>query len=964
MKIKNNFLKVGISAIAVIVMLAFSTMAFAGSSIADPTKKYSNTAGTLAAFTANDVVIQEEGLTGFTDGYLTIKIPSNVKLHQKSTTRVGTETIARTASVLGTFDAPKNLYLYNSGSLGSANITANLLTTADLCLKIGNTHASLLTVYGSGSWMSRIFFSTSATPGFTYTEALKFSTLADATLAMQGTSYSSSEPVGKIYYDDTTSETVIQLAMGGETDATIQQVVLNDLTLIPAATSTTGDVNLSFADKKANGTGTGLGITADAGVKVATLVTQAVNVAGTAASSSVPTIKIGQVSAQQQGVITITKVGATTTTTTSDKLTFTLDNGATFHSGGTSVGTQAWSDSGGAFTVSGGSLVWTAAATLGIISDATTLTIAAATTNIDASAVSTPGSITCTITGAGQFATVNTTVVIATAATSGTTASFVDDTTAGLSKLYVGRTAEQIGSSEYVMVGEDAPGSLLNGGNVTMTLSQGVYTTSTQLILTGTAFTTTAFPNTALNLDADAATAAATSKTVSISGASTSTVGAFKVSAGSYNLASAAPGILQMTFSGTAGASGTVTFAEVINATTTTTGTTGTIVPGAAFTLPDITIVENAAEALTTTGYVFLHFPSGVTLDTGTAPTVTTTPATSGTASTSTVTALVTANDVRLDVTSASTSIIGAYSIVISGLSASVSSTQSSGPVSFVIGGGTGTTYDSTAFSSNIGAKPTKATVAFGSVVSATVPFADTAVVSGNTVTQTFIPAGNDIGKVGDLYVFTLTPAQYYSGGAWSATATPYSAGGTLGTTSVVYDISAVAASTKIYIGYGTGVSGTESTMNTNGTFVLAYTTAAAPTIVPVVIPATAGAAVTATINTTDTYTLNLATTNAAGATPTAEYVVYQVIVSGTPSGWWFMTPTGSVQYVPGLDPTTVTYDTAAAGSISLGDFLLGTYLPTAGDELILVYAYATGTVDFTDPTTFEVENVVTMTVQ
>ena len=956
MKNKNGYLKIGISAIAVIAMFVFTSMVFAGSTITDPTKKYSNTAGTLAAFTSNDIAIQEQSLTGFTDGFFTIKIPSNVKLHQKSTTAIQVETITRTIAVLGTAAAPKNLYLYQSSATGG------VLGTADLCLKLGSTHAPILTLYGSGNATGQIWWSDSTTSLGNYSSASLFSNLAKAILVDQGT-YHSSTPVGTIYYDDTTSETVIQLAVGGEDDSNIESVYLNDLTLIPAAQSTTGDVNISVLDKKADGTGTGLGITNDTGVKVATLVTQAVNVAGTAATSSVPTIKIGKVAAQNQGVITITKVGATSTTTTSDKLTFTLDNGATFHAAAASIATVAWSDSGGAFTVSGGSLIWTAAATLGVIADASTLTIAASTANIDASAITTAGSITCTITGAGQFATVNTTVVVATAAASGTTASFVDDTTAGLPKLFVGRTAETIGTSEYVMVGENAPGSLLSGGNVTMTLSQGVYTTSVNLTITDTTFTTTAYPNTALNLGTDSADAAVASKTVSVLAPSVDTVGAFKVSAGSYNLAAATPGSLQMTFSGTAGASGTVTFAEVINATTTTSGTPGTIVPGAAFTLPDITIVENAKVALNT-GYAILHFPSGVTLDTGVSPTVTTTYAATGATSTTKVTATVSTNDVALNVTAQSDSTTGAYTIVISGISASVSSTQSSGDVSFIIGGSGSSSYSATAFSSNLGAKPTKATVAFGSVVSATVPFAGTPVVGATMITQTFIPAGNDIGKVGDLYVFTITPAQYYSGSAWTATATPYSAGGTLGTTSVVYDISAVAASTKIYIGYGTGVSGTESTMNTNGTFVLAYTTAAAPAIVPVVIPATAGDAVTATINTTDTYTLNLATTNAAGATPTAEYVVYQVIVSGTPSGWWFMTPTGSVQYVPGLDPTTVTYDTAAAGSISLGDFLLGTYLPTAGDELILVYAYATGTVDFTDPTTFELENVVTMTVQ
>jgi len=248
-------------------------------------------------------------------------------------------------------------------------------------------------------------------------------------------------------------------------------------------------------------------------------------------------------------------------------------------------------------------------------------------------------------------------------------------------------------------------------------------------------------------------------------------------------------------------------------------------------------------------------------------------------------------------------------------------------------------------------------------VVSATDPFIDTPVVNGTTIIQTFIPAGNDIGKVGDFYVFTLgTSPQYYNGSAWSTTVTPYSASGTLGSTSVVYDVSAVAASTKVYIGYGTGVTGTDATMYSSGTFTEAYTTAAVPAIVPKDVGA--GANVIATINVTDTYDVSLTTTNAAGATPTQEWIAFQVIFSGTASGWWFMTPTGSVQYTAGMDLTTVQYPTAAAGSIAVGQFKLGIYLPTAGDQLILAYIYSVSGIDLVDPTSYVVENVVTMTVK
>jgi len=280
MKIKKNFLKVGISAVAIIALLSFSTMAFAGSSIADPTKKYSNTAGDLTAFTASDIVIQEEGYSGFTDGFFTIKIPSNVKLHQKSTARVATETISRTTSVLGTSTSPKDLYFYRTS-------TDKVLGTADLCLKIDNTHASILTVYGSSEATGQIWWSNDGTVGEmgNYSSAATFG-LARPELDVMGGTYASSIPVGKIYLDETTNETVIQLAVRGENDGTIHKVYLNDLTLIPADANTTGDVNLSFLDNKADGTGTGFGITNDTGVKVATLVTQPANVTGTALAAA------------------------------------------------------------------------------------------------------------------------------------------------------------------------------------------------------------------------------------------------------------------------------------------------------------------------------------------------------------------------------------------------------------------------------------------------------------------------------------------------------------------------------------------------------------------------------------------------------------------------------------------------------------------------------------------------------
>ena len=109
--------------------------------------------------------------------------------------------------------------------------------------------------------------------------------------------------------------------------------------------------------------------------------------------------------------------------------------------------------------------------------------------------------------------------------------------------------------------------------------------------------------------------------------------------------------------------------------------------------------------------------------------------------------------------------------------------------------------------------------------ISTTVPSIDTAVANGTKIIQTFISAGNDIGKVGDVYVFRS--GQYYTGSNWTTSKKPYLAGVTLGTTSVTYDVAGLPTGTKIYVGYGVGVSGTYLSMNTNATFVLAYTTVA-----------------------------------------------------------------------------------------------------------------------------------------
>ena len=973
-----NLLLIMISAI-----LIFAPNVFATSTALSVTKKLINTKTITAsdAISLNAVKLQENTAGGFlTSGkYFTVKVPLEVKLCATGYSSYGTpntgEALTQTTTMLGSKAAPHNLYLKSTGS----NIHNVFLYHS--ASGLSGSSVSIMTVYShTSSSSTSIVWGDSA--GSEHPAVAAWGTFG----TYKSSSATAGVKVGQIYYDATDGVILTLAARGRDSGSYLEEIWLQGLKVIPATANTTGTVSVTTADGDADGAD-GVGVSTHT-IGVATLVAQAASISGSATGSTPPTIPAGKVAGQASGRLKIDLVGLAHSD--NNVITVTLDNGAKFHSGAAdattskrlSSGTMAvtvadtgwsfWEDSQTTYASLAVNTSGALVITLGTqdLANEASIIIPASTTGqiIDTAGVTASGDITATVSATGtDLGGITGSAVVATAQLTGAGVTFVDDTTAGLTSIYKGRKNQTIGSAEKIRITETAPTSLFAGGITTFALGSGAKFNSGSSF-TGADYTASSSSYTdsalAFPTSTSVGTTANSSVNVTVSAASVTSLGIWDFTAMYFDLTSATTGPLQITVSGSAGASGVVTVATIVNATTTTIASPIMVIPGQTVSIPDIVITESEVGALVASK-IGLKFPTGFTLSASSA-TVT---ATKGGTSTSIGSLSVGTSDesyAHFDVSTQSSTGTGVYVITISGLTATTTTGISQGTANVIVGGAADATWASTSatFGSNAGAKPTKQTVKFGDVVSPTVPFISTAAPVGTVITQTFIPAGNDIGKVGDLYVFTLTPAQYYSGGAWSATATPYAAAGTLGSTPVVYDISAVAASTKIYVGYGTGVTGTESTMNTNGTFVLAYTTAAAPAIVPVVIPATAGAAVTATINTTDTYTLNLATTNAAGATPTAEYVVYQVIVSGTPSGWWFMTPTGSVQYVPGLDPTTVTYDTAAAGSISLGDFLLGTYLPTAGDELILVYAYATGTVDFTDPTTFELENVVTMTVQ
>ena len=974
MQIKS--LKIFAAIAATILMICGS--AFAGTQTTKPTLKYTDTT-TPAAVTVNPFHVTEVGNSGFASaGFFRLVIPASVALEGNSAS------ITRDTTTLGTKASPKSLYVKTS--------TAG---TAGYIFIEGTNQYKILKVYGSSSSIggtANIVYGSSSTQAgrnsATHVQVADWNNSLAPIGSFGQTSAAGSSQVGTIYYDDTTQETVITLA-GKTNTSNSESIWFNGLKLKPVTAGSTGNVNLSILDKDA-ADANGIGVTDDTTVKVLTMTDQPMSVS-IPTGSTPPTIPAGKVAGQPNGEIDMVFVGATTTTTANNKITITLDNGAKFHTGAAS--TSVLGSSSNAITVAGTAWsTWNVAhpssllavnstgalvITLGtpIIADAAKIVIPATTKAvIDTSSVTTAGDITATVTGSGtDLAKLSQTAKFASVALTGASVKFLGgSTTAGLDTIYAGRTGQKI--DDYLLIGEDAPGSLLAGGNVQLDLNLGAKFTAGSSI-TGAAYTTSPYSSSS-NLALDTtlttpATASATCK-ADVKVASTTNLGAWKfgdatsASPFEFDLSKATAGALKMTVSGNAGAAGTVTMATVINATSTTVSSPVTLIPGAsAVALPDIVITENHYGALGTSGYIAIHFPSTITLDSTAAITVTSVAKTSGTSSTTAVTKdSMDSNNLYLKVATASTSSSGQYTITIKGIVADVSSSIGSGSASFVItgdtlaSGATTPSYTADTKGSNYGAMPTAETVAFGTAISATVPYAGTPVVSGTMVTQTFIPAGNDINKTGDVYVFTS--GQYYTGSAWTATETAYKSGEQLNKMTVNYDVNGLPTGSKIYIGYGVGLTGTNATMNSNATFVLAYTTPSS------VSTGTAAGATKVSFNAKDNIDIYLNITNNDGIDPSKikqEWLVFGADVGGIDSGLFFFDGTNVVAYTPGMDLSKVTYkfdhskDSFKVSTLNLDKLGL-----TTGDTFWYGYVYSENGIDLTDPTSYSVENTVTIT--
>jgi len=817
-----------VSTVLVSVLCCFVFMAgsaLAATTVTDPTTVYANSANPQPE-EIGVIKFQEQGVNSIGDGHFTIKIPENVKIAKLGGALGNAGTLTRNTTVLGSESSPKDLYVWSkgvaagsSGLIGYRYSATSFYTVMKVFCSSANSKGL---VFGSPSSLTNMVYVAD------YASA--------STTAVNQAANDTNTKVGQIYFDNTTNETVITLAAIDSNPGVAEQMFLTGLQLEPATTNDTGTVNLSVLNGRADGTSLGFGLSNDTGVTVMSLVSQAASVSGSL-STAIPSIKTEAVAKQNMGKVKVTLVdNIADADEANNSLTFTLDNGAKFH---TDVAAQDTTDT---ITESGftdidnahtsvnssGVLVVNLGADAGAIAENSYIQVNAGTL-MDASGVTAAGDINCTVTGAGDFSNVNQTVKVAEALAGGTVVSFVDNTTAGLKTLYAGRDAQSFDTNEYVLVGETAPASLFDDGSIVISLDKGAkFQTTTPVDIS--AHTQSPY-GTGLAVDTDTVTASAASMTISVTDATTSAEGkgAFKVgdtANGWLDLTGAETGTLTMSFSGTAGASGSAECATIINATSTTAGSE-TIVPGQHITVPNITIQENHYGALITNGKFGLKFPSTITLDTSvTNPTVTTTPAI-GSASTTKVVydkyEDADKNIVYFKVADDSDVTSGPYTVVISGLEATVSNTTGSGAVSFVIAGDDNTAYTAATFSSNHGAKPTKETVPFGNVVSSTVPFIGDASVADGVVTQSFIPASGNIGQVGDFYIFT-NDGQFYDGTAWGTTEVSSNAGAVLDETTLTYPVSALDIGVKVYVGYGVGVTDTYASMNSNGTFGIGYT--------------------------------------------------------------------------------------------------------------------------------------------
>ncbi|MBZ0093368.1 MAG: hypothetical protein K8F27_14250 [Sulfuricellaceae bacterium] len=474
-----------------------------------------------------------------------------------------------------------------------------------------------------------------------------------------------------------------------------------------------------------------------------------------------------------------------------------------------------------------------------------------------------------------------TTVKVGKIVNSGTTASFVDATgataAADYNTLFTGRNyagglVGGVGAENDTMkVAEVVAGSLAQNGTVSLALSTGKFGAAPTEVNTST-----------LTMNAGVLSTDKKSASYTVSSAATTTAGSATYTFGNLDMTAATPGDLNVTVGGTAGiTASTVKMAEVVNATNASVASGAqTVTANSVFTLPVITITEGKYSALAAGNVIGIELPAGYTIQKGSADAVDGGTLTNGTDVTVKVvdttgadvtstalgasptltigngTAGGTARQLFIAMSAASANASGTYTITVTGLKAKSVASAPAGTISAVIAGadsaGVSTAVamggeDASTWTSK--ASATKATVTVGSIVSSTVPSIPAATITGpitaQTISASIVPAGNDLGKQGSVFVAAVLPASLGGGvffesssGAWTAftscaTAPAYTTGSLASVSNIAVvgtagDLSSLVG-TQVYVGYGTGgalsPAGTAcNSMLSNGTYNLSYT--------------------------------------------------------------------------------------------------------------------------------------------
>lgn len=438
----------------------------------------------------------------------------------------------------------------------------------------------------------------------------------------------------------------------------------------------------------------------------------------------------------------------------------------------------------------------------------------------------TSGDVTATISGNSYITGYKSqTVTLGTAAAKGATVAYNDaNGDAKKQNLFLGRTAANAAPNDAIKITESAAGSLINGGTITVSLSNGAKFVTGQVptaSVTGT-----------LTLGAATLNSSNTTATFAVTGVTTSAAGSATISIPQVDLTAATgTGDLTVTIGGSAGVSGDAVLATLNNsASVSVSGALPVLTMGGTATLPDIVITEAVAGALAASD-ITLVLPTGVTFDdiSGVATASTKSGGVTGISVAKIAANAVTDSGLTVTLTGTSSTATGVSTVTLKGLkvkaaSSTSASAPSTGTVNMQIGGSAtpttaGDTALATKFGGNVGALLNAQTLGVASVPSssaATIPSATaTGAVTSKTVTGSITAKAADQGTIGAVYVAAALPDgslyfkdsagnwKLYTGAAPSAYAVV-----TLGNNSydVVsgLDLSGLIG-TQVYVGYGIG---------------------------------------------------------------------------------------------------------------------------------------------------------------